>query len=804
MHAGGIDVTGIMPAACGRARAAGRGRSPRRPRAAGRLPAVVLSAAAAAVLCSPVPASAYVGPGAGFAFVSSLFVLLWTMALAVLTLAAWPVRLAVGWIRGARAPAAARVRRVVVLGLDGQDPELTEQLMDEGALPHFARLRASGAFRRLRTTLPAESPVAWASFQTGCNPGRHRIFDFLTPNRRSLRPELCSARVSPSPRVLRLGRFRLPLGRPRIAGGRRSRPFWMTLAEHGVPSAILRVPVTFPAEPFDGLLLSAMSVPDLRGSQGTYCYFSSDPDERPTLVSGEHVRLVPADGAGRTGRTAHDPPAPPNPSQGSGFGPGGRRRAWRGVITGPPNHLREGGAALKLPFEVRAVTNGAAELRLDGVAYRLKHRDYTPWITLRFRPGLGMAVRGIARFRLLETDPHLKLYMTPIHIDPDRPALPISHPFAYAAYLSKTQGRYATLGLAEDTSALNEGVIDEDAFLDQAYDIHAERERMFFDALDKTRTGAVVCVFDLTDRVQHMFFRHLDPSHPANRGRSADGRDVIRRLYVEMDALVGRTLDAAGDDTAVLVLSDHGFKPFRRGVELNRWLFEEGFLAVRGDGPAGADLLGDVDWARTRAYAVGFGGIHLNLAGREAQGIVQPGEEAEAVKRRIRDRLRALVDEAEGVRPVREVHDAREVYSGPYVDEAPDLIVGFRPGHRVGWASVTGGVGARVFEDNTRPWSGDHNFDPSEVPGMLFADRPITARAPGIMDIGPTVLDLLGVPTPSWCDGRSLLPDRAAAALDREAPAGRAGAEAPAQPPGPRRGRAGRRRRADDAAGTAS
>ena len=709
-------------------------RSVRRPpRRAGRTSAACIPVAVAAVLCSPASAFAYVGPGAGFVFVSSLFVLIWTMALGVLTLATWPARLAVQWIRGGRSRSAGRVRRVIVLGLDGQDPELTERLMDEGVLPHFARLRAEGAFRRLRTTLPAESPVAWASFQTGCNPGKHRIFDFLTPNRRSLRPELCSARVAPAPCTLRLGPYRLPLGKPRITGGRRSRPFWKTLANHGVPSTILRVPITFPAEPFGGALLSAMSVPDLRGSQGTYCYFSSDPDERLVLTSGERVPVEWVDGVAR------------------------------GVITGPDDSVRKGRGELRIPFEVRAGAGGDAVLHLQGAVHSLKRREYTPWITLRFSTGLGLTVRGIARFHLLETDPHLKLYMTPINIDPDRPALPISHPFTYAVYLSKTQGRYATLGLAEDTSALNEGVIDEDAFLDQAHLIHAERERMFFDALDKTRSGAVVCVFDLTDRLQHMFFRHLDPAHPANRGRDAKHGDVIRKLYVEMDGLVGRTLAAAGEDTAVLVMSDHGFKPFRRCVELNRWLYEEGLLAMRGEEPSGADLLGDVDWARTRAYAVGFGGIYLNLAGREARGIVQPGREAAAVKRRIRDRLRGLTDEDEGVRPVREVYDTGEVYSGPYVDEAPDLIVGFRPGHRVGWASVTGGIGERVFEDNTRPWSGDHNFNPPDVPGMLFANRPIAAGAPSIMDIGPTVLDLLGVPAPPWCDGRSLLADRAEA-----------------------------------------
>ncbi|MDP6581741.1 MAG: alkaline phosphatase family protein, partial [Vicinamibacterales bacterium] len=180
------------------------------------------------LLFAPTPAQAYVGPGAGFAFVSSLFILLFTMVLAVATLLTWPIRLAIQKVRGNRALAASRVKRVIVLGLDGQDPELTEQLM---VLPNFSKLRQQGSFHRLRTTLLAESPVAWTSFQTGCNPGKHRIFDFLVPNRKSHLPELCSARVAPPKRSLPLGPFRIPLGKPLIEAGRRSQPFWKTLGD---------------------------------------------------------------------------------------------------------------------------------------------------------------------------------------------------------------------------------------------------------------------------------------------------------------------------------------------------------------------------------------------------------------------------------------------------------------------------------------------------------------------------------------------------------------------------------------------
>ena len=698
--------------------------------------------AALVLLCAPATALAYVGPGAGFAFVSSIFTLLVATLLGLLTLLTWPVRWAVQAVRGFRAPARARVRRVIVLGVDGLDPDITERLMGEGRLPNLARLRDQGSFRRLRTTLLAESPVAWASFQTGCNPGKHRIYDFLVPNRRSGLPEPSDVRMLPPPRTLALGSLRIPLSGPLVEGRRRSRPFWEILSDHGVFSTILRVPVTFPAQPFGGVLLSATSTPDLRGSQGTYLYFSSEVGQGEPLTAGERRPIEVRDGVARA------------------------------TIPGPGNPLRRADERLSLPFEIRLPSrDGRAALVMGRRSYPLEPRVFTPWIPLAFRSGAGLAVRGMARFYLIESVPHVKLYVTPIHLDPDRPAMPISHPFTYAVYLSRTLGRYATLGVAEDLSAVNEGVLDVDAFLEQVYDVHRERESMFFDALEKTPRGAVVCVFDLTDRLQHMFFRHLDDTHPANAGRDHKHRDVIEQAYRRVDDLVGRTLREVTDDTVLLVVSDHGFKSFRRAVNLNTWLYREGFLALTGP-PDGADMFRDVDWTRTRAYAVGFGGIYLNLAGREARGVVQPGAEAEQVRREIRDGLLALYDEAEGVHPVREVYDSRAAYSGPYVGEAPDLIVGFRPGHRVAWRSVTGGVGDAIVEDNVRPWSGDHNFNPPDVPGVLFCNRKVASDDPGITDICPTVLDLFGVRVPDQCDGRSLLP---AMPLQREPPPAGAG-----------------------------
>jgi predicted AlkP superfamily phosphohydrolase/phosphomutase len=309
--------------------------------------------------------------------------------------------------------------------------------------------------------------------------------------------------------------------------------------------------------------------------------------------------------------------------------------------------------------------------------------------------------------------------------------------------------------VAEDTSALNEEVIGEEAFLEQCDFIHEEREKMFFDALDNTPRGAVVGVFDLTDRVQHMFFRYLDEGSGGEGPGGQERAEAVRKAYRKVDGLLGRVMERLDDDTVLMVLSDHGFKTFRRGVNLNAWLRREGYLEAK-TGAEGADMLQGVDWSGTKAYAVGFGGIYLNLRGREARGIVDPGEEAGDLKKEISRRLLDLKDPADGAGAVKEVFDREVVYHGPYVDQAPDLIAGFRVGYRAAWSSVTGGVEGPVFEDNTRPWGGDHNMHPADVPGILFCNRGIGRKDLKIEDVAPTVLTLLGVPVPGNMDGRAI------------------------------------------------
>ena len=396
-------------------------------------------------------------------------------------------------------------------------------------------------------------------------------------------------------------------------------------------------------------------------------------------------------------------------------------------------------------------------MRLSGVSTRLNPDEYSDWLCVAFRQGLGRTAHGIVRARITQTDPDVSLYFTPIQIDPARPALPISQPSYYAAYLAKLFGRYATLGLAEDTWAMNERVLDEDAFLEQVWLNHAEREKMFFNALEKTRRGVVACVFDASDRIQHMFFRCSDPTHPANADRDAEGyAHVIEETYVRLDDLVGRARAKVDDATLFVVLSDHGFASFRRGVDLNAWLRDEGYLVLKDGAHTSEKFFANVDWARTQAYAVGLGGLYLNISGREAQGVVPHAEVAD-LQREICNKLAGLRDDDTVAIGMMEVTSER--YSGPYLESAPDLLVGYNDGYRASWGTAVGEVGDAIFADNTRAWGGDHCIDPKLVPGVLFANRTIDKEEPSLLDFAPTTLAAFGLEVPRHMEGSVLFKD---------------------------------------------
>jgi predicted AlkP superfamily phosphohydrolase/phosphomutase len=690
------------------------------------------AALAALLALSAEPANAYIGPGAGFAFVGSLVVLLTTFALAIGILLTWPIRLLYRWIRVGDPYRRARARRVVILGLDGMDPGLATKFVREGRLPNFEKLAARGVFRALDTSVPSMSPVAWSTFSTGADASQHGIFDFITRDPCTYAPMLSSSDVGKAGRVLALGRYLVPLGKPRIKLLQKSQHFWKLLGDRHIFSIIQRVPITFPPVPFrNGLLLSGMCVPDLRGSQGTFSFFSTDSEGgEARFVGGEQTVL----------RSKGD--------------------VIRSRIVGPDHALLRSGGRMTLPFTLTlAADHASARLEIEGVEpVTLRVGEYTEWIELAFRAGLGVKVRGIVKFHLVSLAPHVNLYMTPIHIDPEHPAMPIAHPEVYAIYLARKQGKFATLGLAEDTWALNNRVIDERIFFEQAMTFYEERERMFLDAVRQSKRGLVTTVFDTTDRVQHMFYRYLDPTHPANAGKDTEQwKDAIARVYERADALVGKVWDLVDDpDTVFMVISDHGFTNFRRGVNLNAWLRDHGYLVLKDGARTGGEWFEGVDWTRTRAFALGLTGLFVNRKGREKSGIVAEGTEYRQLVQELAEKLGQLVDPATGQRCVRRVAVSQQFFRGPYRFDAPDLLVGWEGGYRHSWECAVGQVTEAVFVDNTKSWSGDHCVDPSIVPGVFFCNRAIASEHPRLVDVPASVLRLFGQDVPGYMQGRML------------------------------------------------
>jgi predicted AlkP superfamily phosphohydrolase/phosphomutase len=682
---------------------------------------VLALTAALAVL--PAAAHAYIGPGAGFALVSSFLTFIIAFFTAFLALFTFPVRMVWRAFKRKKAPRKAKTNKVVILGLDGLDPMICERLMDAGKLPNLSRLRETGSYHRLATSTPAMSPVAWSTFATGADASRHGIFDFLSRDPRTYLPRLSSSSVYGEARFLKIGPWRFPVKKGGVRFLRKSESFWKTLGEYGVFSTVLRVPITFPPEKINGIILAGMDVPDLRGTMGSFTFFSQA--DSAVDIGGMVVRLS------RNGRRI------------------------KTAIPGPSNPLS--GKPIEIPMEITISTKRQrATVRVGGESFQLREREYSPWVRMRFKAAANVTMSGIARFYITRLDGEFSMYMTPIHIDPERPVMPISHPPFYAMYLAKLLGPYATLGLAEDTWAVNERVLDEEGFLKQAYLFHEERKKMWFQSLKKLRKGFLCCVFDISDRVQHMCFRYLDEHHPANPGKDTTKyREALYEMYRKMDELVGETLAKIDPGTAFFVMSDHGFKTFKRGVNLNTWLYKNGYLVFK-PGRVPGEYLDGVDWAKTSAYAVGLGGIYLNVKGRERQGIVERSE-AQAIKDGIAARLVKITDEPSENRAINRVIDVEKEFKGPYRKDGPDLIVGFAEGYRVSWDCARGLVTPALIEDNVRSWSGDHCIDPDKVPGILFSNMKLARNDPGLVDLGPTVLDLFGIDAPGHMTGRTLV-----------------------------------------------
>ncbi len=676
------------------------------------------------------PAFGYVGPGAGFAFVGSFLFVFVAFFLAAVNFLTFPVRALFRFFRSLGSRKRALFRRVIVVGFDGMDYRLMKECLahESGRLPNFCKLAENGTFSPLWSSEPPISPVAWSTFSTGVNPGKHNIFDFLTTDRKTYMPKMAGAEIIAPKRFLKLGRWRIPLQKPKIELRRKSVSFWKMVGDKGILTTVLRVPFTFPPEKFNGQMLSGLGTPDLRGSQGSYTSFDADlqPNTGCEVSDGSCEPLTPL-GDGR----------------------------FVGCLKGPAHPFTLSNQELEREFVLeRSAEPQTMDFRMGRDRVRLGLGRISPWLRIEFRAG-PLRIRGLIQLVLVRLDPP-KLYVSPINIDPDKPSMPVSQPGIFSAYLAKAHGPYSTLGMAEDTSALNDGVITEEVLLDQIETYQHERETIFFDALSKNRRGLLVQVFESTDRVSHMFWRYFDPELHERVDIPARCRDAVLANYERMDGFLGKLLSRIRKDDLLMIVSDHGFDRAAREFHLNSWLWEQGYLTLKDGCQRSGKWYADVDWSRTRAYGQGLNGLFINQSGREEQGIVAAGEESERLKREIQNKLAAALDPKTGQTPLASVYTREELYRGPYLVNAPDLVLGYRIGYKLAWLSAVNTVGDPVFSDNVKAWSGDHCFTSRQVPGIFFSNRKVDDPDPGLINIAATVLKAFGLKVPAHIDGRPI------------------------------------------------
>ena len=567
----------------------------------------------------------------------------------------------------------------LILGLDALDPRVVERLAGEGRLPSLGRYLAEGRFAPLQVTHPPQSEVSWTSIATGVDPGGHGVFDFV---HRNPRDHGLSLSLLP---------MRRRLGAMQFAPPHQARTLFDEAVRAGYPATSLWWPATFPARPGSPVrTIPGLGAPDIQGRLGVGTLFTTDRGllDEPSKTA---KALLQPQGRGR----------------------------FEGALQGPAR--RKGGqeTAVSLPFVLEVQETGEASLQFKGQRIDLQPGGWSPICTFQFHMGLFFRVRAITRFILTQTEPDVRLYALPLQLHPLGSPWPYGTPGGFVRETWQECGPFLTLGWPQDTTALQEGWIDDGQFLALCDSIFDARRRVLFHHLERHREGVLAAVFDTLDRVQHMFWR--------------DRMDVVEDWYRRVDDLVGEVGTRAIQKrvSQLVILSDHGFSDFRYKVHLNRWLLENGYLASS-NGAKGAWR--EIDWSRTQAYAVGLNSLYLNLAGREGQGVVGP-EKAEPLLAALSAALEAWTA-PDGSRVVEAVRRREEVFHGPLASHGPDLVIGYAPGFRASAETGTGGWEAEALEPNSDHWGADHCIEASAVPGCLFAVRGLSPGAhPSYRDV---------------------------------------------------------------------
>ncbi|MEJ2265055.1 MAG: alkaline phosphatase family protein [Anaerolineales bacterium] len=578
--------------------------------------------------------------------------------------------------------------RTLILGFDAFDPRKFEHLLEQGGMPNLAKYAEAEHYARLQVSNPPQSEVSWTSIATGLNPGQHGLFDFVQryPGSYSLYVSLLPTRQS--------------LGGTQFARPYQARTIFEQTADRGYPATSMWWPATFPARPESPVqTIPGLGTPDIQGRLGVGSLFTSDPDQVPQAKKTPVQRLK-------------------NSSKGE----------YSQELVGPIRKTKDGGKAATIPFQIETIDDGSLKLKIGGRKIELQQGIWSPILELQFKIGLLFSVRVLTRAILTHASPYVQLYFLPLQLHPSKPLWRYGTPGSFIKNIWQNCGPFLTIGWPQDTNGLEEGLISDEQFLDLCDSIYRNRARALHYQLNRFEEGVLGIVFDSLDRIQHMFWK--------------DRPEIVEDWYRELDNLVGEAEDQfsihSTKEDRLLIVSDHGFAEFNHKVHLNRWLIEQGYLASRATTLEGEWK--DVDWSNTQAYGIGLNGLYLNLAGREAQGKIEP-QQREICLTDLQSRLLAWKG-PDGNPIFGKIWRNEDAFTGALAEHGPDLVLGFSPGYRASPETGLGGWGQSVTVINQDRWGADHCINPHAVPGVLFASKDLRNYPnPSYADIPPLAID---------------------------------------------------------------
>lgn len=668
----------------------------------------------------------------------------------------------------------AKFPRMVVLGIDGLDPELLGEAIERfpDRTRNFQWLANASGIHSLGTSTPPQSPVAWSNFITGLNPGGHGIFDFLhrsTTTRNVIGSILTD--VPPADPLIKFGDWELPSPfADQPVPNRSGKPFWVRMSEAGVPADLWRMPINFPIDASHGVSFPGMMTPAMDSAYGDSTFYTDDPLAKGT---NKYKKLTVV----------------------SEFG--GKVDTY---IIGPPNGLKPKTISrCALRFFIDREEGTVAVDTGDGISV-LRVGEWGEFLPLTFDMDLPLGFMnqtGMARFYVRSIEPNLEIYASPVNIDPEAPSSPVSEPDTASADLAKAIGSYYTQGMAEDVNSLKKDVITVEEFMKQVEIVYNERRAMMDYAIDRfienEEGGLMFFYYSTVDLTSHMMWRHGDTEHPhhdpAIAARTSEHwtdrpgstwKDTTFDAILKIDPVLGRLRERLGDDITYVVMSDHGFAPYRRVFSLNTWLLENGYLVLKEGYTkelAKSDpdykkvrLSSAVDWTKTRAYGMGFNGLYLNRKGREGDnpstedvdesGIVEAGPEADALLAEIKQKLEAIIDPVTNMPVVLTADIATEIYSGARIPDAPEILVGYNYGYGNADAASEGRIPRETLRDNLGgTFNGSHLMAPEVVAGTLLSNRPVRQGSHKLEDMTVQILHTYGIDVPAELQGHPVLVD---------------------------------------------